>query len=128
MVLAALGVIALLFGFSVASGNWVAAAALLGGAGGLAVLLSGPRSVFALWLLGSPTVFVFVNNYIHVVPVLTMERLLFAVLVAMVMARLAWSKLASIPLSRVERWIVAFLGVAALAMGPALVSRPLPVV
>jgi len=128
MLFALLGFVALLFGFLVASGNWVLALALIGAAGGLAVVLSGPRTVFMLWLLGSPTFFVFLNNYIHAVPVLTMERLLFAVLVAMVITRVAWSKLASMPLLRVERWMVGFLGVAAAAMAPALVNRPLPVV
>jgi O-antigen ligase len=123
-----LGLFALLFGFMVASGNWVGAAALLGAVGGLAVVLSGARAVFMLWLVGSPTIFVFLNNYIHVVPVLTMERLLFAVLAAMVVTRVATSKLERLPLSRAERWIVAFLGVAGAAIGPALVNRPLPVV
>ena len=46
----------------------------------------------------------------------------------MVLTQVAWSKLTAIPLSRAERWIGAFLGVAALAMGPAVLNRPLPVV
>ena len=73
----------------------------------IAVML-GPQFVAAGWLIGSPTIFGFPNEILRPLPFVTMERLLLALLIAMVFLKHAFSKQKTRWLS-LEITIVVFL-------------------
>ncbi len=114
----------LLFALMLASANWAGAAAILGGVAGIALMLSGPRALLAFWLVGSPTFFVFFNNYLHTIPVLTMERVLFATLVLLVIVRTVWRKLPATRMDVAEKWMLAFLVVGLALLVPVSMRKP----
>lgn len=69
-------------GASIGLGKWLIAAGLLGLVAGIPVLFISPILITYLWLIGNPTLFVVVNNVLNVVPGLSLERALFALLFA----------------------------------------------
>jgi O-antigen ligase len=84
-------VLCALLSFFLASGNWFALAALFIVIVGINIWLAGYRVVLILWLIGSPTLFVFANNVLQVLPTVTVERLLLVMLIAMLLLKRIFS-------------------------------------
>lgn len=81
-----------LFSFFVASGNLSLGAAILGLILLFVAVLAGPQLIASLWLMGAPTVFGIGNQFLKVLPFITLERLLFLILVGMIFLRAAFLK------------------------------------
>lgn len=75
---------------------------------GIIAVMLGPQFIAASWLIGSPTVFGFPNQFLRALPFVTMERLLLVVLIAMIFLRHAFSK-RQVKWLPVEITIVVFL-------------------
>lgn len=75
----------ILLSYFLSSGNWLAVAAVFAVVFGINLWLLGYRTLLWLWLIGSPTIFVFANNILQILPAVTVERLIFLLLIAMVM-------------------------------------------
>lgn len=99
-----------LFSLSVASGNLAAGAAILCLLLVYLIILSGLPFIASLWLVGSPTVFNLGNQFLSALPFITLERLLFVLLVGTIFVRAAFDKTKSAGLSRLEVLILLFLG------------------
>ena len=80
-----------LLSFFLAGGNWLAVGAVFVVIIGINIWLAGYRVVLLMWLIGSPTLFVFANNVLQVLPSVTAERLLFAMLMAMLLLKRIFS-------------------------------------
>lgn len=76
-----------LLSFFLAGGNWMAVAAIFVVIIGINIWLAGYRFILLVWLIGSPTIFVFANNVLQVLPAVTAERLLFLMLIAMLLLK-----------------------------------------
>ena len=99
-----------LFSFFVASGNVVLGAAILCLFLLYLIVLAGPSLIMSLWLIGSPTVFNLGNQFLKVLPFITLERLLFVMLTGVILVRAAFIKTKFVRLSRLEVLILVFLG------------------
>ena len=76
------------FAYFIAGQNWILAAGL---AGAIAILLIGLTSyvlLIVIWIVGTPTIFVFVNYLLTSIPAVTVERALFVFLAGLLAARL----------------------------------------
>jgi|GEM_PF-2258136 len=93
-------------------GSLLGMAAVICAAGALLLLISGPRLLAILILVGAPTVFVFPNRILQSVPVLTTERLFYLGIVGLMMLPLIFKKGARIPIDKAERLSIMFLLVA----------------
>lgn len=100
----------LIFSFFVASGNLALGAAILCLLLIYLIVLAGPTLIVSLWLVGSPTVFNFGNQILKALPFITIERLLFGLLIGVIFVRAACIKSQSLRLSRLEGVILVFLG------------------
>lgn len=75
----------------------------------LLAILAGPQFIMLLWLIGSPTVYNVFNQVLKVLPFITMERLLFVLLVGVLAVRGAFAGGKGQPRLRLEMLIVVFL-------------------
>jgi O-antigen ligase len=98
------------FSFFVASGNLAVGVAMLCLLLVYLILLTGPPFIASLWLIGSPTVFNFGNQFLKALPFITLERLLFVLLAVAIFLRAAFVKTKSPGFSRLEVLILLFLG------------------
>lgn len=105
-----------LFSLFIASGNLAMSVVILGLFLICLVILSGPTFIASLWLVGSPTFFNLGNQFLSALPVITIERLLFVLLVGIVFVRAAFDKTRSTRFSRLEVIILVFLGYALVSM------------
>ncbi len=80
-----------LLSYFLAGDNWLAVGGLFALILGINLWLSGCRVILILWLIGSPTLFVFANNILQVLPAVTVERLLFVMLVLMILLQRIFS-------------------------------------
>lgn len=122
---AALSVLCVLLSLGIATANWVLVAAILGGLLMLLVVRSGMKNISFIWLIGIPTVFVFPNNYLDVLPVVTVDRLLFVLLVGLLASKYIFDKMYRIELIPLERWGVIFLAIAFCSFLGTVGDRPL---
>ncbi len=116
--------LALVLSFELASGEFIGVAIVLGSLAGLLAVLSGTRTLSILWLVGSPTGFVFINNTLHVIPAFTMERAMFLLLAGLLLAQAALGK-TPLALDRAEKWMAGFLLVALASLLTMAGRRPL---
>ena len=86
------GTLCFFFSIFVSSGAIIMGAAILAILFGIIALMLGAQFIAAGWFIGSPTVFGFPNEILRALPFVTMERLLFVVLVGMVFLQYAFSK------------------------------------
>lgn len=101
----------------IASGALVMAAAAVAAMTLFVVLLHRSHWLPMAWIVGTPTLFIFPNNVLHpILSLLTMERVLFALLVALLAARVLFGKAALLPLFAIEKWMGALLGVVVLSL------------
>ena len=80
------------------------------------VILLGPHVVASLLLVGSPTVFGFSNQILRALPFASTERLLFLILAVMVFLQIAFSKEKRFNFSRLEAFILIFVGYAFISL------------
>ena len=95
---AAWGGLCTLFSLFVSSGAIILGAFILAILLGVIALMLGPQFIAAAWMIGSPTVFGFPNEFLRGLPFVTMERLSLFALIAMIFVRYAFSK-------RKTRWL-----------------------
>jgi len=69
----------------VSTGLWMGAAVMIAGIGVLLCAMVWPGLLPSVWVLGTPTLFVIVDNALTGIPLLTVERALFFV-IALLMA------------------------------------------
>jgi O-antigen ligase len=118
---------AVVVGLAVASGMWVVAALILAGVLVLGIALWRFRSLLILWLAGMGTVFVFPNKVLHpIATVLTVERVLFAVLVTAALAGILMRIVRPAPLERTDRAMLVVLAVCLLSLLRSGLRAPLP--
>ena len=99
------------FASFIAGQNWLLAAGL---AGGIAILLIGLTSyvlLIVIWIVGTPTLFVFVNSLLTAMPAVTVERALFVVLAGLLVARLIFQPSSLKRLDGVEKAMGLYLAV-----------------
>ena len=113
-----------LFGFFIAAGNVALGVVILCVILLYGLVLSGPQVIASLWLIGSPTFFNVGNQVLKAVPSLTVERLMFVMLVGVIFVRAAFVKTRQPRFSRLEIFIFLFLGyiLVSLAMTATAVS------
>lgn len=75
----------------------------------LLTILAGPQFIMLLWLVGSPTIYNIFNQVLKALPFITMERLLFVLLVGVLTVRAAFAGGKRQPRLRLETLIVVFL-------------------
>ena len=86
------GTLCVFFSLFVSSGAIVLGAVILAMLFGIVAVMLGPQFIAASWLIGSPTIFGFPNEFLRALPFVTMERLLLLVLIVMVFLQYAFSK------------------------------------
>lgn len=106
----------LLLSLAIAEVNLPVMAVILGGTAAVAMLLIDSEVVYLGWLFGGPTVFGFMNNYLSVVPGLTVDRAIFLLLVATAVAPVVLRKASTLPLLAVEKLVCVFLGYALVSL------------
>lgn len=74
------------------------------------LLLAGTWPILMVWIIGIPTVFVFINNLLIGVPFLKADRAAFVLATALVMLRMLFKRGPLLPFDAVERAIWAMLG------------------
>lgn len=79
-------------------------------------MLSGPQLIAAFWLMGSPTIFKLANQILSALPFVTMERVMFVVLLGMAALKSAFDKKGGRPFIRVEAYILVFLAWALISL------------
>lgn len=79
--------LALAVAWSLATGLWIGAAAIVGAVAVALCALTWPGLLPILWILGTPTLFVMIDNALKGVPILTMERALFFAIATFLGAR-----------------------------------------
>lgn len=99
------------FAYSLATGFWLGVAAILGGALLCAVLLYDSRLMVVGWIVSVPTICVIANNYVKVIPVVTVDRLFFAIVLGLFFLGLIFDKTRRRGLLSVEKAILLFLTV-----------------
>lgn len=125
--LAVLGLL-LLFSLMLAGADWLGAGVILGGLVFLVLILRDVRLLAVIWLVGSPTIFVFPNNFLAALPFATVERLLFAALFGVMILARVFNRRPSVPFSFVEKTMLLFLVVLALSLASTLLDKTLPMV
>ena len=105
-----------LLSLGIAQGAWIVVGAVFAPVALAAVLTLSVRSLATLWIVGTPTIFTYINNVVHVIPVLTAERLLFVLLVAMLVLPLALHRARGLALDGIEKAAALFLLIAALSL------------
>lgn len=107
--------VSLFFSLFIGSGAIMLSAAILAILFGVIAVMLGTQFIAAGWFIGSPTIFGFPNELLRSLPFVTMERLLFAVLVVMLFLQYAFSKRKTqwLPL---EVTIVVFLSYALISL------------
>lgn len=104
-------VIGLALAYFIGSADWVSAALVIGlGAVGV-FLVTSPKVIATLWMVGQPTFFVFPNNVASGVPFFTLERGLFLILLGLMLVRTLTRSGIRRPLNGLEWSILAFVGV-----------------
>lgn len=98
-----------LFGLLVGMGNLALGAMILVGLLLFLAILTGPQLIVALWLVGAPTVFNFANQILKALPFITMERVMFGILVGLVVLKTIFSKQNRYPRLGLETLIYIFL-------------------
>lgn len=107
---------AVVLGIAVAERNWVGVGLILGGSLVLLGAMARFRLLLVLWIVGTPTVFVFANKVLYpIATVLTVERVLFAVLILVGGTAVLLQRVRPIPLGAVERAMLVVLGVCGLS-------------
>lgn len=101
--------VAVLISLIVASGNMVLAFGLVAGLFFLRIILAGSWPVLMIWLIGMPTVFVFLNNQLLGIQFLKVERGLCLVLVMMTLLLGACKRTMRIKMDNVEQTYAALL-------------------
>ena len=110
-------VVCCLVALFIASGSLVVAAGGVAAVALLVVLLYRMHWLPMAWIVGTPTLFIFANNVLHpILSLLTVERVLFALLAALLAVRVLFRKAALLPLFAIEKWMAAFLGVVVLSL------------
>lgn len=99
-----------LLSLAVAQVNWTVMALILGGVAAVSLLLVEVEAIFLVWLFGIPTVFGLANNYLNVIPSVTVDRLLFLVLFVLIVAPPVLRRTPALPMLDVEKLIALFLG------------------
>ena len=101
----------------IASGALVVAAAAVAAVTFLVVLLYRSHWLPMAWIVGTPTLFIFPNNVLYpILSLLTVERVLFALLVALLAARVLLGRATFLPLLAIEKWMAVLVGVAGLSL------------
>jgi O-antigen ligase len=98
-----------LFSLFLATETWIGALAIAGMLIIAVVALIELRSLAIVWLIGIPTLFVFPNNIIQALPLLTVDRLLFVTLAGILIVRSGFEKIQRNALCAVEWAIMLFL-------------------
>lgn len=101
--------LAALLALFLASGNWIAVAAIIGGLAILALVLVDLRAMTLGWIAGIPTIFVIPNNFLKALPFINTERALFGALVGSVIMRKLLVRTPPIRFAAVEWVMMAFL-------------------
>lgn len=101
--------LALLLGLFVKSGFWAGVAAIPGALAGFAFTLRYFNLSTVLLLAGTPTLFVYANNFLEAVPYLRVERALFVVLIGALFLRVVLQKKHLKPTIGIDKWMVILL-------------------
>ena len=99
------------FGYFVATGFWLGAAAVLALTAFVALVLIRPDAIALGWILGIPTLFVFANNAMMNLPFLTADRGVFLAAFGLLVARGLTQPGSLQPLGRVEKAMGLLLGI-----------------
>ncbi|WJG09748.1 O-antigen ligase family protein [Aliiglaciecola sp. LCG003] len=111
-----------LFAFFAGTGSLMPMIAMIAFIVILLMLLAGVRIIFFLLLMGVPTVFVFPNNIIQVLPVVNTERFLFACIVTLMAMGVIHRRSLNYPLIKLEKIALGFLLIIIISYGYALLS------
>lgn len=102
--------IAAMVAISLAGGDFLGAAVLGGTVVGLAFAHFNRILITFIWIMGVPTLFVFPNNFIHVIPFVTVDRLIWLLLLSLLLFELILRKSSPVPFSKLEKAIFLYLG------------------
>lgn len=98
-----------LFGLFMGMGNIALGAAILCALLLFLAILTGPQLIAMIWLMGAPTVFNFANQILKALPFITMERVMFGILVGLVALKAIFAKGRGHPWLGLETLIFVFL-------------------
>lgn len=99
----------LVFAMFASSGDWIAVAGMVGLAVLVAILTFDVRLLAGIWILGIPTLFVFPNNALQAIPLVTTDRLIFVILIGVVFLTGVFDRRQRKALIGIEWAILAFL-------------------
>ena len=128
LVMAPWFVLCILFSWFLVTGNWIAGAAILVAVFGIICLQQGIMFLALVWLLGIPTLFVFPNNILNVLPFVTVDRLLFCALMGMLLWEVIKKKHHRLNFDEIEKVILAFLGFSMLSLVLNAPGKPLSII
>jgi hypothetical protein len=111
-----LGVVCLFTALVIVSGAWLILGLIFGMIGGIVIILSGLKRLAAIWVLGIPTLFVYINNATTGIPGFTADRLVFAVICALLLTGVILRRIPGTPLDFGEKCIAALLTVASVSL------------
>lgn len=108
--------LALLLGIFVKSGFWVGVIALPGALAGPIFTLRYFNLASILFIAGTPTLFIYVNNFLEVVPYLRVERAMVIALLGALMLRVFVQKMPIKSVIPIERWMLILMVVCGTAV------------
>jgi O-antigen ligase len=117
----------LFFGLLLSQGSWAMAAAILGLLLYVVLLIGGLQPMAVLLLMGPATFFVFLNSYLNAIPIITMERLIFASMLGLILLKDCFNKKSRIKLAPIEVLMICFLFYTLLSLLSTFNDKPLSV-
>jgi len=75
--------LAAFFSLAIAAGNFILVALIVSALALLLIIMAGPQFIVGVWLFGSPTIFPIANQVLSALPFITMERLMFGLVIAL---------------------------------------------
>ena len=117
------GVLALGLSYFVATVDWVGTAMVMGIMAAGVLLLTDPKLVMMLWMVGQPTFFVFVNNMAAEIPLFTTERALFMLLFGLMIAKAVFRDGPGRQFSTVEKVVIGIVTLICLSFAATLPGK-----
>ena len=106
----------LLFSGLVLSNFWPGIAGIPGALVLLILALRRSKSLFSIWLAGTPTIFIYANNFLGSIPFLRVERAFLPLFLVGLFSTVTWRRIVTKSLLPIEQAMLTVLGVATLSV------------
>lgn len=101
--------LAILLALFVKSGFWAGVVAIPSALAGCAFALRYFNLSTVLFMAGTPTLFIYANNFLEVVPYIRVERAMIVVLISALLLRVTLQKKTLKPINGIEKWMLLLL-------------------